>query len=63
MKKGAWKYFRPGDDYADFMEFIDKHIGCLIEPNTDTDNPKYAAESWTFTKKIRIVIDIFDDET
>jgi hypothetical protein len=60
MKKGAWKYFRPGDDYADFMAFIDKYVGPLVEPNTDITDP--ADETWTFKKKIRIVIDIFDEE-
>lgn len=61
MKKGAWKYFRPGDDFESLQEFIDEHIGPLTVPNEDIEDS--GDERYTFKQKIRIVIDIFDENS
>lgn len=57
MKKGAWKYFRPGDDILDVVAFFEE----ITKDAIDTKTPQ-SIKAPVFTKKIRIVIDIFDEE-
>jgi hypothetical protein len=59
MKNGAWRYFHPGDDYDDLQLFLDEHIGKYVGPKLEITDP--ADEVWIFNKRIRIVIDIFDE--
>jgi hypothetical protein len=57
MKKGAWRYFRPGDDILDIVAFIEEAAKDAIDTKTQQN-----IKAQPLTKKIRIVIDIFEDE-
>ena len=63
MKKGVWKYFHKGDEYGDAIEFFTDELENCIEPNPNPINSDDGClHVYVLTKKIRITIDIFDDE-
>ena len=59
MKKGAWRYFREGTEYSEITRFIEDNISLITNPLPDkgeTGNECFLAD-----KRIRIIIDIFDE--
>jgi len=53
MKKGVWKYFHKGEKFMNIVDWIVDIISFYEEQKTDVTK---------INKKIRITIDIFDDE-
>jgi len=60
MKKGVWKYFHKGDDFIEVSSFVFE----ILEKYTNTIPNKsvFEIDGLKITRKIRITIDIFDDE-
>ncbi len=60
MKKGAWKYFHKGEDFIEINGFVFE----TLEKYTDTIPNKsvFEIDGLKLTQKIRIIIDIFDEE-
>ncbi len=60
MSTKAFKYFHSGDQFSKAIGFVEDNISPFVEPGGEPIND--TDEIWVINKRIRITIEIYEDE-